>query len=175
MNSCRTLLLTVFFAVFAVTTFAQNETPMAAAKSFYAFHKTHDSSFTRATVDARKGWFSNALYNLFLRELQREKAFLKKHPNDKPYFGEGLPFQPWDETCTVGKKKLHKQLSFRPDAEDTNIATVRVTFAFPSPCKTPDANVYTLQMVRSTRGWVIDNLIYDAGTDLVTDLNRKEY
>jgi hypothetical protein len=52
---------------------------------------------------------------------------------------------------------------------------VRVTFAFPSPCKTPDANVYTLQMVRSTRGWVIDNLIYDAGTDLVTDLNRKEY
>lgn len=175
MKYIRIVLLIVLNLGFAVALYAQNSTPLAAAKSFYKYHRTHSTAFTKANIDARKRWFSEALYGLFLNELKREKAYLKSHPGDKPFFGEGLPFQPWDEVCTAARRKLHKQPGFKADAGDADVATVRVTFAFPSPCKTPDANEYKLEMVRSGAAWVIDNVVYDDGSNLVKDLNRKEY
>lgn len=154
---------------------AQDNGPVSAVKEFYAFHRTHHSELSRSSIEARKKWFSPALYKLFQREIKRQDEFLRKHPNDKPYFGEGLPFQPWDETCSVGKTQIHKKLNVRPDAEDKDVATVRLIFAFPSPCKTPDKIEYTMQMVRIAGMWVIDDLSYDDGSTLTKDLNRVEY
>ena len=175
MRIFRTLTLAAILMTVAAAVFGQTIRPIDAVKSFYAFDRTHSQYFSRTAIDARKKWFSDDLYKLFLYELKRQNEFERKHPNEKTYFGEGLPFKPYDELCTVGKLKLHKQLSFRPDAEDTNIATVQITFAFPAPCKDPDATVYTFQMVKSGTGWVIDNVIYDKDSNLVADLKRKDY
>jgi len=139
------------------------------------FHKSHSSEFSRRSIDARRAWFSTALYELFLNELKREKEFLRTHPGEKPFFGEGLPFQPWDETCTVGKRILHKQLTLKPDAEDAANATVQAIFAFRAPCKEPDQNEYTFELVKENGKWVIDNLNYEEGSSLVKDLKRKDY
>lgn len=171
MKIFQTMILVAVLAVAAVATFAQANRPVDAVKSFYAFDKVHSKAFTRASIDARKKWFSGDLYKLFLYELKRQREFERKNPNEKPYFGEGLPFRPYDELCTVGKRSLHKQLSFMPDVDDTVI----VTFAFAAPCTDPDATPYKLKMVKSGGSWVIDNVIYDTDSSLVADLKRKDY
>ncbi|MEP6947315.1 MAG: hypothetical protein ABJA02_15455 [Acidobacteriota bacterium] len=164
----------VFITIFAAPAFAQNATPVEAVRSFYAFHHTHDRSFSRAAIEARKKWFSANLYELFLNELKRENAFLNSNPNEKPYF-EDLSVDPIDESCLAGTRQLHKQVTVKPGAEDKSAATVRAIFAFPSPCKDPDTTIYTIEIVRASRGWVIDNVIYEDGSNLVEDLKRKDY
>ena len=172
--------LTITFAVllitiFSASSFAQNATPVEAVGSFYAFHRKRDRTFSRAGVEAHKQWFSEGLYRLFLYELERERAFLKKNPTDKPYFADDMPFEPIDETCSAGSRQLHKQLTVKPDAEDKSIATVRAIFAFPSPCKEPDTTIYMIEVVRVPTGWVIDNIVYEDGSTLVAALKRKDY
>ncbi len=175
MRTPKLFLYFAFVFVFAGHCLAQNGTPVAAAKAFYAYDRAHNSAFTRAAVDARKKWFSTALYNLFLNELKRQNEFLRKHPGEKPYFGEGMPFQPYDELCKAGKTQIHKKLTIRPDSQDTDVATVFAVFAFPPPCKTPDTTTYTIKLVRSAAGWVIDDVVYEEGQSLVQDLNRADY
>jgi hypothetical protein len=175
MKIIRFIALAVVSTALSAAANAQSNRPIDAVKSFYAYDRTHSQFFSRGAIDARKKWFSDALYKLFLFELKRQREFLRKHPNEKTFFGEGLPFKPYDEICKVGRMDLHKEISFRPDAEDRDIATVLVIFAFPSPCKEPDKTEYTFQMIRSPAGWVIDNVNYGPDSNLVNDLKRKDY
>jgi len=162
------------FAALALSVFAQTNTPLEAANSFYKYDRSHSQDFSRANIDARKAWFSSDLYSLFLKELKREDAYLKKNPNDKPYF-EGLPFQPIDETCKAGRRTLHKALNVLHGTENTKTATVLASFAFPKPCKNPDTTVYTIALVKGKSGWLIDDVRYEDNRSLKADLNRKEY
>ena len=175
MTTLKTIFITFCLAIFTASAFAQQKTPSAAVTSFYKFDRTNSQDFTRKNIDARKKWFSAALYKLLLNELAREKAYIKKHPNDKPFMGEGFPFQPLDETCKVGNVEVHKELTVKRDAEDINDATVRAIFAFPRGCADPAAVTFTLEMNRTPAGWVIDNVIYDDSSNLVKDLKRKKY
>src|SRR5262249_26709163 len=101
----RILFIAALTAFFSLPSIAQS--PAATVSAFYQFDRSHSQIFNRRNIDARKRWFSKELYNLFLYELKREDAYLKKNPNDKPYFGDGLPFQPLDETCKAGRQNLH--------------------------------------------------------------------
>jgi hypothetical protein len=169
-SSILTLLFTISFAIVA-----QNDTPKNTVASFYKFDRSNSQTFERKAIDARKGWFSPELYALFLKELEREKAYLKQQPTDKPFYGDGLPFQPFDEVCKEGKKNVHKQLTIGKQHEEEESATVKIVFAFPKPCKEPDPTEYTIRLVKSRNGWVIDNVIYSAESNLVKDLNRTDY
>lgn len=175
MRMSKITLCFVFILIIGGHCIAQNRTPVAAAKAFYAYDRAHNSAFTKAAVDARKQWFSAALYKLFLYEIKRQNDFLRENPGEKPYFGDGMPFQPYDELCTVGKTNLHKKLTIKPDSQDTATASVFAVFEFPPPCKTPDTTTYTIKLVRSATGWVIDDVVYEEGQSLVKDLNRTDY
>lgn len=155
--------------------FAQNTSPVAAVRSFYVFDRAHSQTFDRKAIDERRKWLSESLYKLFLNELKREKEYLRKNPTDKPYFGDGLPFQPIDETCTSGKRVYHKAISIKPDARDGSFATVNAIFAFPPPCTEPDKTVYNIALIKRGKMWLIDNVIYEGARDLVSDLKRKDY
>lgn len=167
-------LITIVAAAAALGS-AQSNGPVDAVRSFYALDRNHSKWFTSASIEARKKWFSADLYNLFLNELKREKEFLRRHPGEKTYFADGLPFRPYDEICNAERQKLHKQLKFDAEAVDARSVTVIVTFAYPPPCKEPDDTVYKLKMIKTPGGWVIDNVVYDADSDLVRDLKRKDY
>jgi len=168
--SILTLLFTISFAAFA-----QNSSPKTTVTSFYKFDRSHSQTFERKAIDARKGWLSPELYALFIKELEREKEYLKQNPTDKPFFGDGLPFRALDESCTEGKRSVRKQLTIGEQVEEEAEATVKVAFAFPKPCKEPDVSEYTIRLVKSKSGWVIDNVIYSAESNLVKDLNRTSY
>ena len=171
----RIFLAAFFIASVSFTVFAQTKTPVTVVTSFYSFDRTHSQTFNRRNVDARKAWFSNALYSLFRNELRREAAYLKKNPNDKPYFGDGLPFQPIDETCKAGRRDLHKSLTVKPAFQKGNRAAVTATFAFPKPCKDADATTYTIGLVKGKGGWLIDDVNYGDDRTLKDDLKRKDY
>ena len=107
--------------------------------------------------------------------MRREKAYLKKNPTDKPYFGDGLPFQPIDEVCTTTRRTIHKALAFGSEAKIVNKSSIKAIFAFPKPCKDPDRTTYTIKLVRIGAAWLIDNVYYDGNSNLAADLRRKEY
>ena len=163
------------FAILSVTAAGQSASPASAVNVFYKYDRSHSQIFNRRNIDARKQWFSPELYSLFQYELKREAEYLKKNPTDKPYFGDGLPFQPYDETCTTSGKTLHKSLVVKPAFQKGNRAAVTATFAFPKPCKDPDTTTYTIGLIKIKGAWVLDDVNYGEDTSLKERLKRKEY
>ena len=169
------LLAILAFALLSFTASAQTNSPVAATNAFYKYDRSHSQTFNRRNIDARKQWFSAELYSLFQNELKREAAYLKKNPTDKPYFGDGLPFQPYDETCKANRREVHKSLVVKSAFQKGSRAAVTATFAFPKPCKDPDDTTYTIGLIKSRGNWVIDDVNYGEDTTLKERLNRKEY
>lgn len=163
------LAITLFVCSFSAT--AQN-LPRATIEAFYRYDRSHSQTFNRRNIDARKRWFSAELYNLFLNELKREAAYLKKNPTDKPYFGDGLPFQPLQEKCEAGRGR---GLQTKQDYIEAKRAVELAGFSYPKPCKDPDPVVYTIGMLKVGGRWVIDDINYGEDTTLKQRLRRKEY
>ena len=161
-------------AAFAAGVFAQTNTPAAAVTSFYKFSRSQSQDFNSRGIESRKRWFSTPLYKLFLNELQREKEFLKKNPTDMPFFGNGVPFQPIDETCEAGKRSYRYTYSVGKGEVNGDSATVPVSFTYPAQCKIPPT-IYKVVLVKAKTGWLIDDMIYPNGPTLVADLKRTEY
>ena len=157
--------------------FAQT-TPRAALEAFYKYDRSHSQTFNRKNIEARKRWFSAELYNLFLNELKREATYLKKNPTDKPFFGDGLPFQPLKEKCEAG---FDRGLVIKQDFVRGNRAAATANFAYPKACGgDPSAEwkvpvVYTIGLTKTRSGWVIDDINYGEDTTLKQRLQRKEY
>ena len=169
----RISILAILIALFSITCFTQS--PTTTVTAFYRFDRSHGQTFNRRNIDARKGWFSKELYSLFLYELKRENEYLKKNPTDKPYFGDGLPFQPIDEICKAAGRNLHRSFIIKPAFLKGNRAAVTAGFPFPKPCKDTDAPTYTIGLVKQGATWVIDDVNYGDDRTLKDDLKRKEY
>jgi len=165
----------IAFALLSLTAAAQKNGPVAVVNGFYTYDRSHSQTFNRRNIDARKQWFSPELYSLFQYELKREAAYLKKNPTDKPYFGDGLPFRPYDETCKAGQKTLHKSIVVKPAFQEGNRAAATATFYFPKPCTDRDETTYTIGLIRNKGVWVIDDVNYGEDRTLKQDLKRKDY
>lgn len=165
------LLLTAFASVLQ----AQQSSPKAAMISFNKFDRSHSQTFTRQNIESRKRWFSAELYKLFLNELKREAVYIKTNPTDKPHFGDGLPFQPLDEPCTLNGKSYKRQLTYGQITIKGDAGNVDVHYKYPKGCNLPDI-LYAFNMEKEKRGWVISDIRYFPGDkSLVEDLNRTMY
>ena len=171
----KTIFLTTIFALTLAAVGVSAQAPKSPAEAFYKYDGTHSQVFNRAAIEARKGWFSPELYRLFQYELKREYAYLKHNPTDKPYFGDGLPFRPYDETCKVNGRDSHRTLRIAPEWQKGSRAVVTASFSYPKGCTDGDTVTYTIGMVRGQQGWLIDDVNYGADTSLKQRLNRKEY
>jgi hypothetical protein len=151
---------------------AQTATPKSVLEAFYKYDRSHSQDFNRANINARKQWFTNELYSLLINELKRDAEYLRKNPGDKPYFGDGLPFQPLQENCEAGKGRV---LIIKQDFLKGDRAVELAGFKYPKPCKDPDPVVYTIGMFKVGGKWVIDDINYGEDTTLTQRLSRKEY
>lgn len=131
-----------------------------AVKKFYGFQMTHNYSFDEKQVALRAKFFTPKLRTYFNSELLRQKNYLKKYPDNKPYF-ESLPFQPIEfcrKDYSVGKTRVNK-----------SNADVRVNFIYSKTnCKSNDGTkiFYTIKLVKISNQWLIDNIIFDDGKSL---------
>jgi len=168
------LLAAIFVLSLSSNAISQTSAPETDLAAFIKFSRSMKQDFNKQGVEARKRWFSAPLYKLFLNELKRQDEFLKKNPSDMPYFGDGVPFQPIDETCEAGKRSFRYSYTVGKSAVADESATVPVTFAYPAACKIPPI-VYKFKIVKSKTGWLVDDVDYGHGKTLVADLNRAEY
>lgn len=167
------LLIILFSSV--VSVWAQQSSPKAAIIAFYAFDGKNSQIFNRKNIDARKRWFSDELYKLFLKELDREAQYLKINPTDKPHFGDGLPFRPLDEACLIKAKSYRRTITYGQVTVKGDLGNVDVKFKYPKGCNISDI-LYAINMEKEKGRWVISDIRYFPGdTSLVEDLGRKEY
>ncbi|MBA2736097.1 MAG: hypothetical protein H0U50_04820 [Pyrinomonadaceae bacterium] len=172
----RKILLFIFISTsFLFTsneTFAQNRTEKSraveAVKVFYRFHFSHKDAFDERGVSRRRRLFTPKLRQLFDAELKRQKIYLKKYPDNKPYF-EGLPFEPI-EFCPndyrVGAAQTTRQT-----------ATAKVNFVYSkSSCDASDGTKisYKILLSKITGKWLINDVIYDDGSTLTKAFSEAQ-
>ena len=165
-----------FFAglTFAAAGFAQSATPVQKVTAFYKFDASHDQAFNRANIDARQRFIDSSLYQLLFKGTRAGARVPAGKPRDKPHFGDGLPFRPLDETCTVGARTHRSRTNIGRAQVVGETATVPVTFSYPAACKLP-ATVFKVKLYRAKTIWVIQDFEYPDGSTLSQDLSRASY
>jgi hypothetical protein len=115
----------------------------------------------------RSRFFTPRLKQLFNAELKRQKIYLSKYPDNKPFF-EGLPFEPI-EFCAndyqVGEAQYNRQS-----------ANVPVYFVYKSSCEAKDGTriSYKILLKKITGKWLIDDVVYDDGSTLRQAFNTAQ-
>ena len=168
----KTVLSLGFVLLSATAALAQRAGPTKVVHDFYSFSNARSAIFNRQHIESRKRWYTRELYRLFLDELREQTDFLKQHPDEKPFFGDGLDFRPLPEPCQAnGKEYNRSQRIFRTDVND-NSAYVDIEFAYPEPC-TEEPVYYRVRLQRVNGSWLIDDWIYSDGTTLTRDMKEN--
>jgi hypothetical protein len=173
-KACVFTLSVLILLGLAFVAMGQNLSPAAAVASFYRYDRSHSQIVDRQTVDARRPWLSPGLYEMFRKELRDERVYLSKNPEDKPFFGDGFPFQPVAEPCSAGGRSFKYLYSVGPAAIKRNKAHVTVRFFYPKPCEAR-AIIYTIEMTRTGNKWLINDLIYDDKSRLTDEMKKPHY
>lgn len=171
MKRSQSVAIVLISLICANVTFGQAASPKQTVTAFYKYDVTHSQLITRRSVDARRRWLSDNLYRLFLEEIAYEKEQLRKNPTDKPYFGDGFPFQPYRETCFVRRsgRKYNWTHHIGKETISGTKASVRVSFDYPAVCK-DEPTIYIIKLSRVRGIWRIDDLLYPGGSTLAASM-----
>lgn len=168
------LILSVSLSIFAQT----EEEAKNTVEKFYKFYRTRNGQITTHELNMLKGWFTADLTNLFRNEIRREEEFTRKHPDEKPYFGDGFPFQPYEE-CVKGEEIILNRIEIGEVKITANKALVEVKFYIPKECesqvKEKLLEKYKIELVKNKTRWLINDWIYDDGKKLTNILKREKY
>jgi hypothetical protein len=168
----RTVLSLGFVLLFTTAALSQTAGAAKTVRDFYRFSNARSAIFNRKHIESRKRWYTPDLYRLFLDELREQNAFLKQHPDEKPFFGDGLDFRPLHEPCQANGKEYNRSQGIsRTDVADDR-AYVHVKFAYPKSC-TEEPIYYRVQLQRTKGRWLIADWIYSDGTTLTRDMKEN--
>jgi len=170
----KIIFLSVILMFLSANVFAQKQTATAIVESFYKFHRARSRAFKASEVNLHKKWFTAELNRLFANELKREKEYLKQNPTDKPHFGDGFPFLPFEE-CSSGGKLVKNVLKIGTETIRKSIAIVEVKIYQPKQCGGELSETYKVELKNIKGVWLIDDWIYSDGERLTEDLKRAEY
>ena len=164
----KIIFLSIVLVLLSSGAYAQKQDASAAVQAFYKFHFANENIFNEKAVGLRRRFLTPRLQRLFDAELRRQKIYLKKYPDNKPYF-EGLSFEPiefCENDYSVGETK-----------GSGSKATVKVNFVYgKSSCEASDGTkiFYKISLLRIGGKWLIDNVIYDDGKTLVGAFNEAK-
>lgn len=159
--------------------FAQTEVDAKSTiEKFYKFQRTRNGQLSTHELNLLKGWFTVELVRLFRYEIKREDEFIRKNHNEKPYFGDGFPFAPYEE-CVIGEKIILNQLEIGKVKLEANKAIVEVNFLIPKECENQVndklLDTYKIELLKSKSRWLINDWIYNDGKRLTEILKREKY
>jgi hypothetical protein len=158
----------------AAAVFAQNPGPEETVKAFYKYSNARSSTFNGRHIELRKQWYTPALYNAFRAQLREDRAYLKKNPTDKPFFGDGLDFMPLDEPCEANGKSYRRSWSVsRRDIRKIR-AYIDVKFAYPKECNIEPV-YYRVGLQQIGGKWLIDDWTYSTGMTLRREMREHKY
>jgi hypothetical protein len=171
----KTLCFSMIVAITTISGFAQsaNDAKLTVEK-FYKLYRTRNGIVSTHELNVLKPWFTIELTKLFQREILREEEFAKKHHDDKPHFGDGFPFAPYDE-CLRGGKVVLNQIAVTEGKVVGNTTNVTVDFLQPKECGGEFSDSYQIALIKGKNRWLISDWIYADDTKLTDDLKRKDY
>jgi len=145
------------------STLAQKPSPSATVASFYRYDRMHSQVLSRRNIDAISKWLMPAFVRELREEEIRERAESKLHPDEKPWFGDGFSFQPYEEyfkehgvLCRLGSRITRQ-------TQTSKSAVVSVRFAYAKPCE-PHGETYKLHLTTVRGKWLINDIILPVGT-----------
>lgn len=113
-----------------------------------------------------EGLLTESLKSAIADADQKDAAWEKQNPGEKPPLGDGIPWQAWPDyaaSCTVGLLTLS-----RTDAK------VEIKYGFPEDPKADFVDTLLLKKIdQADYGigfWRIDNIAYATGSDLKAEL-----
>jgi hypothetical protein len=179
LNKLKITLICGFIAVLFTSTFAQTEadaksTAKSTVEKFYKFYATRTGVVSTHELNLIKPRFTPELTKLFQNEIKREAEFTKKNTTDKPHFGDGFPFNPYEE-CVVDDKVILNKIEIGEVKIEANNAMVEVKFIEPKECGGNPIETYKIELLKSKKSWLINDWIYADETKLTDDLNRRDY
>lgn len=179
MKNIRITIILCLFWLISATVFAQTENEASSTvEKFYKFHRTRSGIISTHELNLRKGWFSAELTNLFRYEIKREDEFVRKNHDEKPYFGDGFPFQPFEE-CVVNNKIILNKLEIGITEIKANKAIVEVKFFIPKECETEVKEklleTYKVELIKAKNRWLISDWIFSDNQRLTDILKREKY
>lgn len=146
-------------------TAGQQDAATKAVRSFYTFHIARNKDFTVRNVQLRKRFLTAELYGLLLKELKRQAADSKAHPDEAPYF-EGDPLtdsQEYPDSFRVGKAEVSGEL-------------VKVTVTLLWSARTSrgrDQRDIVVEVAKTGAAWLINDIINNQGSRLRDELRRE--
>lgn len=159
------LILTLAISPASAQKAASPTTANAAVNSFYTFHLARDKAFNIRNVQLRKRFLTPELYGLLVKELNRQAAYSKAHPDEAPDF-EGDPFtdsQEYPDSFLVGTVVVNG---------DRAKATVTLNWSGKTS-RGSDSRKITVEAVKVAGGWLIDDIISNEGSSLRDDLKKE--
>lgn len=173
-NFSKLILFFFCSAFFVFNALGQNQNPTDMVKNFYKFHNSRNGILSLHELKLHKRFFTPELYRLLLNELQREEEFVRKNHNDKPFFGDGLPFKPFEE-CVVNNVFYQNTYQINEVSTKPLQTIVEVKFFMPEACQNKLVDTYQIELVKHRQQWLINDWIYPDKSKLSDDLKRQKY
>lgn len=170
----RTVLAVTVVLICAASALSQTSEPAETVRAFYRFSNARSPIFNRRHIESRKRWYTPALYRLFREELRKQTDFLKQHPDEKPFFGDGLDFRPLHESCQANGKSYPRSQSISRTEVTGQSANVDVKFAYPQACS-EEPIYYRVQLKKLNGKWLIDDWSYTSGVTLTREMKGNKY
>ena len=136
-----------------------------AVRSFYTFHLARNKDFTVRNIQLRRRFLSPELYDLLLKELKRQAAARKAHPDEAPYF-EGDPLTDSQEYPD----------SFRIGTAEVTGEAAKVTVTLQWSARTSrgrDKRDIVVELTKGGSGWLINDVVNNQGIKLRDELKRE--
>jgi len=135
-------------------------------RAFYTYHLAHNKDFTVRNIQLRKRWLTPELYNLLLKELKRQAAASKAHPDEAPDY-EGDPLtdsQEYPDSFRVVKTEMVGE-----------VAKVTVNLQWSArTSRGVDKRDIIVEATKSATGWLINDIVNSDGSRLQEDLKKKK-
>ncbi len=140
------------------------------AKEFYRLHFLRGDRmyFEPENIRRKREWLTPKLYRLILYEFRRGDDYAKAHPDPPPkaYF---------DGDVFTNAGSLPQVYRVTGSKQEKGKATVTVWVYWNDNTVGKMSRKIRVVMVQSQTRWLIDNLLYEDGKDLVTQLKRPSY
>jgi hypothetical protein len=162
------------FALLTLTSlcFAQGEAGSAVktVSEFYSLHfaRADRMYFSPENIRRMRKWLTPGLYRLMLYEFRREREYAKDNADQplKPYFS-GDVFTDSESLPQVFRVTRSKQ--------DGDRAWVTVVVYWNDNIVGKMKRRIRVVLAKQNGNWLIDNLLYEEGKDLLSELKRPSY
>ena len=153
-------------------------TPRASLQKVLRYEEMHDNArdiiFDRRNIEIYRKWITPGLCRLYLIEVAREEREAKEHPDEKPYFGDGMTFCPMKELCRVRDKVFPQRFLLSKSRLIGNQAYIRARFFYHPDCDYGNHTFYSFILKKVGFAWLIDNIDYGKNGTLRRSLRRED-